>query len=64
MRASQNQLSVVFLLSLGLFLCVELASAQQTPAARIKSERIAIGNSTGVFAADIVGAETIAEGSS
>ena len=32
MRGSQNQLSTVFLLSLGLFLCVELASAQQTPA--------------------------------
>src|SRR6476660_930615 len=32
MRRSENQLSVVFLLSLALFLCVQRAIAQQTPA--------------------------------
>ncbi len=32
MRGSENQLSVVFLLSLALFLCAERAIAQQTPA--------------------------------
>ena len=37
MRGSQNQLSVVFLFSLGLFVCVELASAQQTPAVAASS---------------------------
>ena len=32
MRRSENQLSVVFLLSLALFVCAQLAIAQQTPA--------------------------------
>jgi len=32
MRRSENQLSVVFLLALALFLCVQRVDAQQTPA--------------------------------